>query len=232
MASNEITNPPGAPRHADVPAAGPRVTQGLAAALPRAALGGAFIAVTLAYAWALVGSEPSGLLALAAAFGAYMAMNVGANDVANNVGPAVGARAMSLGAALALAAVFEAAGALIAGGHVVHTISSDIIDAKLLADAHGFVWAMMAALLAAALWMNIASAFGAPISATHSIVGAIVGAGIAASGTAAVDWAFMASIAASWVVSPLLGGVIAAGFLYLIKRRITYQPDMMQAARR
>lgn len=232
MASNEITNPPGAPRDVAVAAAGPRVAQGVAASLPRAALGGAFIAATLAYAWAGVGSEPSGLLALAAAFGAYMAMNVGANDVANNVGPAVGARAMSLGAALALAAVFEAAGALIAGGHVVHTISSDIVDPRLLADAHGFVWAMMAALLAAALWMNIASACGAPISATHSIVGAIVGAGIAASGTAAVDWAFMASIAASWVVSPLLGGVIAAGFLYLIKRRITYQPDMMQAARR
>lgn len=198
----------------------------------RLGMGVLFIVGVMFYS-ALSGTgEGSMTLVMAAMIGGYMAMNIGANDVANNVGPAVGARAMSLGAALALAAVFEAAGALIAGGHVVHTISSDIIDAKLLADAHGFVWAMMAALLAAALWMNIASAFGAPISATHSIVGAIVGAGIAASGTAAVDWAFMASIAASWVVSPLLGGVIAAGFLYLIKRRITYQPDMMQAARR
>lgn len=232
MLTNEISNPAAALHEADRRALDPRPPQRASGALLRLVLGATFIAATTLYAWAGLGSEPSLLLALAAAFGAYMAMNVGANDVANNVGPAVGAKVMTLGTALAIAAVFEAAGALIAGGHVVHTISSDIVDAKLLADGHSFVWAMMAALLAAALWMNIASAFGAPISATHSIVGAIVGAGIAASGSAVVDWAFIGSIAVSWVVSPLLGGVVAAAFLYLIKRRITYQPDMMLAARR
>lgn len=232
MVSNEIIRPAAALREAEPNSQAQRAAPRGSPALLRLALGAGFIAASMAYAWTGMGGEPSLLLALATAFGAYMAMNVGANDVANNVGPAVGAQVMTLGTALLIAAVFEAAGALVAGGHVVHTLSSDILDARLLADRQGFVWAMMAALLAAALWMNIASAFGAPISATHSIVGAIVGAGIAASGTAAVNGPHLASIAASWVVSPLLGGVVAAALLYLIKRRITHQPDMMQAARR
>lgn len=225
MLTQEMTNPITVP-------SGDDALRRAAAPLLRLALGTAFIAAALIYALTGLDGEPNLLLAVAAAFGAYMAMNVGANDVANNVGPAVGAKVMTLGAALVIAAVFEAAGALIAGGDVVETIRSGIIDPELLADSHRFVWAMMAALLAAALWLNIASAFGAPISATHSIVGAILGAGIAASGTAAIDWDMMGSITASWIVSPLLGGFIAAGFLYLVKRCITYQPDMMQAARR
>src|SRR5690606_39272528 len=91
-------------------------------------------------------------------------------------------------------------------------------------DADTFVWIMLAALLAGALWLNIATAVGAPVSTTHSIVGAVLGSGMAAAGPAIVDWATMGNIAASWVVSPLLGGLFAAGFLYLVKRSITYQP--------
>ncbi len=171
-------------------------------------------------------------LVVAAMIGGYMALNIGANDVANNVGPAVGSKALTLGGAIIVAAIFEAAGALIAGGDVVGTIKSGIISPSAAASQEVFVWLMTAALLAGALWLNIATASGAPVSTTHSIVGGVLGAGIAAGGWDIVNWAEMGKIAASWVISPILGGAIAAAFLYLIKRTITYQPDMMAAARR
>jgi PiT family inorganic phosphate transporter len=91
---------------------------------------------------------------------------------------------------------------------------------------------MMAALLAGALWLNLATAMGAPVSTTHSIVGGVLGAGVAAGGWDIVDWNQLGAIASSWVISPVLGGLIAAGFLYLIKRTITYQSDMISAAKR
>lgn len=171
-------------------------------------------------------------LVVATAFGAYMAMNIGANDVANNVGPAVGARAITMFWAIVIAAVFEAAGAIIAGGDVVTTIKGGIIDPASISDPQTFVWLMMAALLAAALWLNLATWMGAPVSTTHSIVGAVLGAGIAAAGWGIANWGTMGHIAMSWAISPVLGGVIAAAILYLIKRTITYQGDLMEAARR
>ncbi|MBX3686036.1 MAG: inorganic phosphate transporter [Rhodocyclaceae bacterium] len=172
------------------------------------------------------------MLVIAAMIGGYMAINIGANDVANNVGPAVGSKAMSLGLALVIAAVFEAAGALIAGGDVVDTIRSGIINPALVPSGDTFIWLMMSALLAGAMWLNIATAIGAPVSTTHSIVGAVLGAGIAASGFGIANWDKIYAIAASWVISPVLGGIIAASFLYFIKHRITYQTDMAHAARR
>ncbi len=175
--------------------------------------------------------QTSLVLVVAAMIGGYMAMNIGANDVANNVGPAVGSKALTLAGALVIAAIFEAAGALIAGGDVVETIRSGIIDQSRLSQDGSFVWLMMSALLAGALWLNIATAMGAPVSTTHSIVGAVLGAGIAASGWDIANWSKMGAIAASWVISPVMGGLIAAGFLYLIKRSITYQQDMIAAAR-
>ncbi|MDX5363382.1 MAG: inorganic phosphate transporter [Pseudazoarcus pumilus] len=168
---------------------------------------------------------------VAAMIGGYMAMNIGANDVANNVGPAVGSKALTLRGALAIAAIFEAAGAIIAGGEVVGTIRNGIIDPSQIADADTFLWVMMAALLAAAIWLNIATVLGAPVSTTHSIVGAVLGAGVASSGLNIANWGTVAQIVASWVVSPLMGGLIAAGFLYLVKRSITYKSDLVAAAR-
>jgi PiT family inorganic phosphate transporter len=191
-----------------------------------------FIVGVMLYAAMRGEGQGSLILVVAAMIGGYMAMNIGANDVANNVGPAVGSKALTLAGALVIAAIFEAAGALIAGGEVVGTIRSGIIDAGKIDDPYTFIWVMMAALLAGALWLNIATAFGAPVSTTHSIVGAVLGAGIAASGFGVANWDTMGTIAASWVISPLMGGVIAAAFLYLIKRSITYQPDMTTAAAR
>lgn len=171
------------------------------------------------------------IVVLAACLGAYMALNIGANDVANNMGPAVGANALSMGGAIAIAVIFESAGALIAGGDVVSTIAKGIIAPESMGTASVFIWAMMAALLSAALWVNLATWIGAPVSTTHSVVGGVMGAGIAAAGFAAVNWATMSKIAASWVISPVLGGVVAALFLALIKSRIIYREDKIAAAR-
>ncbi|EDZ63439.1 phosphate transporter, possibly Na+ symporter [Sulfurimonas gotlandica GD1] len=172
-------------------------------------------------------------LAVAALIGAYMAMNIGANDVANNVGPAVGSKAMTLTTAIIIAAIFEAAGAIIAGGEVVKTIKKGIIDISAFGgNADPFIWAMMAALLAAALWLNFATMVRAPVSTTHSIVGGVMGAGIAAAGFSIVSWSTMGKIAASWVISPVLGGVIAAAFLFSIKKSIVFKDDKVKAAKR
>ena len=171
-------------------------------------------------------------LVVAAMIGGYMALNIGANDVANNVGPAVGSKALTLTGAIILAAIFESAGALIAGGEVVTTIKSGIIDPKLIGDTDTFIWLMMAALLAGAIWLNIATAFGAPVSTTHSIVGGVLGAGIAAAGWQIANWEQMAAIAASWVISPVIGALVAGFFLMWIKRSITYKDDMLHAAKR
>lgn len=192
-----------------------------------------FIAGIMLYAFSQdnVGGSSGTLLIIAAMIGGYMAMNIGANDVANNVGPAVGSRAMSLTMAILIAAIFEASGALIAGGDVVSTIKKGIIDPSGVISSDSFVWMMMAALLAGAIWLNIATALGAPVSTTHSIVGGVLGAGIAAGGMGIANWDKMGAIAASWVISPVLGGLIAAGFLYLIKRLITYKVDKLAAAK-
>ncbi|WP_407494703.1 inorganic phosphate transporter [Pseudooceanicola sp. MF1-13] len=181
----------------------------------------------------LFGSTSNTLIVvIAAAFGAYMALNIGANDVANNMGPAVGANALTMGGAIAIAAIFESAGALIAGGDVVSTIAKGIIAPSSMGTTEVFIWAMMAALLSSALWVNLATWIGAPVSTTHSVVGGVMGAGIASAGFAAVNWPTMSAIAASWVISPLLGGLVAAGFLWFIKSNIIYREDKIAAARR
>lgn len=193
-----------------------------------------FIVCIMLYASTIRGVDQSVSLELvvAAMIGGYMAMNIGANDVANNVGPAVGSRAITLIGAIIIAGIFEALGALIAGGDVVGTIKSGIINPELIDNSNTFIWLMMAALLAGAIWLNVATVVGAPVSTTHSIVGGVLGAGIAAGGWNIANWEKVGSIAASWVISPLIGGLIAAGFLYWIKRSITYQKDMVSAGRR
>ncbi|MCL7943137.1 inorganic phosphate transporter [Marinobacter sp. ATCH36] len=177
------------------------------------------------------GMPNSMLLMAAAVIGGYMAINIGANDVANNVGPAVGSGALSLGGAVVIAAIFEAGGAIIAGGDVVSTIKGGIIAADRLEDVNAFVWLMTAALLAGALWLNLATWMGAPVSTTHSIVGGVLGAGIAAGGWGIADWAVMGKIVASWVISPVMGGVLAALFLFVIKKTVLYRENMVSAAR-
>jgi len=191
-----------------------------------------FLVGVLAYSFATSGGVPNNMfLAIAAVFGGYMAMNIGANDVANNVGPAVGSKALTMTGAIIIAMIFEAGGAIIAGGEVVSTIKKGIIDIDAFGtDTDSFLWAMMAALLAAALWLNLATMAKAPVSTTHSIVGGVMGAGIAAAGFSIVDWGTMGKIASSWVISPVIGGVIAAGFLFAIKKTIIFKEDKVEAS--
>jgi inorganic phosphate transporter, PiT family len=209
-----------------------QATQYVARPLIAPGLGLAFIVIVAVIAAFLTGGSQDQLVVISAAvFGAYMALNIGANDVANNMGPAVGANALTMGGAIAIAAVFETAGALIAGGDVVSTISGGIVSPESLSDQTTFIWAMMAALISAALWINLATWMGAPVSTTHSVVGGVMGAGIAAAGMAAVNWPTMGQIAASWVISPVLGGAIAALFLAFIKAKVEQAEDKIAAAR-
>jgi PiT family inorganic phosphate transporter len=193
-----------------------------------------FMVVVLSYSFMSTGGIPNNVfLAIAALFGAYMAMNIGANDVANNVGPAVGSKALTMGGAIIIAAIFEAGGALIAGGDVVKTIKKGIIDISAFGGhTDSFIWAMMAALLSAAIWLNFATMVKAPVSTTHSIVGGVMGAGIAAAGFSIVAWGTMGKIAASWIISPVLGGVIAALFLLAIKKTIVFQDNKIKASQK
>lgn len=188
-----------------------------------------FMVGVLWYSFGAENTTNNAFLAIAALFGAYMALNIGANDVANNVGPAVGSKALTMGGAILIAAIFEAAGALIAGGDVVGTIKKDIIDPALFINTQEFIWAMTAALLAGGIWLNIATKVGAPVSTTHSIVGGVMGGGIAAAGFGIVAWGTMGKIAASWIISPVLGGIIAATFLYTLKKTILYKEDRISA---
>ena len=152
------------------------------------------------------------LLTAAAVIGAYMAMNIGANDVANNVGPAVGSFALTLTGAIVIAAIFEAAGAIIAGGDVVSTVKKGIIDPADVNDPDVFIWVMMGALIGAALWLNAATWLGAPVSTTHSIVGGVMGAGIAAAGWDIVNWDSMGKIALAGWFPRLRAGLLPLAF--------------------
>ncbi len=191
-----------------------------------------FVILSGVFAWIVFGDSPNSIfIILAATIGAYMAINIGANDVANNIGPAFGSKALTMASALVIAAIFETSGALLAGGDVVSTIAKGVISPESLEGGHIFLWAMTAALLSAALWINIATWAGAPVSTTHSIVGGVMGAGIGAAGLTSVHWGTMAQIAASWVISPVMGGLVAALFLTFIKNNILRQPDRIKAAR-
>ncbi len=161
------------------------------------------------------------VLALAAIAGLYMAWNIGANDVANAMGTSVGSGALTLRGAIIVAAVFEFGGAMLVGGTVTDTIRKGIVDVSAFgSDPMVIAVGMTCCLLAAALWLNIATFSGWPVSTTHSIVGAVVGFGLIAGGFEAVNWGVMAKIVASWVVSPVMGGLLGyLGFVF-IKRRI------------
>ncbi|NBN78132.1 inorganic phosphate transporter [Microvirga tunisiensis] len=192
-----------------------------------------FLVLTVLLAASMVIDLPGGVLVIvAAALGAYMALTIGANDVANNVGPAVGARAISLPVALAMAAVCESAGALIAGGDVIETISGGIITPLDAESPHDFALVMLSALLAAGIWIHFANWVRAPVSTTHSIVGAVLGAAIGGIGIAPVNWSMVGSIMGGWLVSPVLSACLAAALLAFIRSRVVYQFDKIDAARR
>ena len=150
------------------------------------------------------------LIVIAIIFAVYMTWGIGANDVANVMGTSVGSGAITVKTAIIIAAIFEFGGAALAGGHVTKTIRKGMIDPSSIADnPEILVFGMLSALLAAAIWLMVASFRGWPVSTTHSIVGAIVGFAIVGIGFESVKWAAIGTIVASWVVSPILGGIIS-----------------------
>jgi PiT family inorganic phosphate transporter len=189
----------------------------------------AFVAIFVGGSYTGLGEEWL-IIVSAAVIGGYMALNIGANDVANNMGPAVGGKVLTVFGAVAIAAVCESAGALLAGGDVVRTVAKGIIAPGGSVDVVNFRYLMLSALLAAALWINLATILGAPVSTTHSIVGGVLGAGIAAAGVDLVNWVTMAKIAASWVISPAFGAAVAALLLAFIKVKVLNAEDRLAAA--
>jgi len=170
---------------------------------------------------------------LAGIFGLFMAWGIGANDVANAMATSVGSKALTVKQALLVAAVFEFAGAFLAGGAVTSTIRKGIIDSSMLGDQPELlVYGMLASLLAAGTWLYIASRKGWPVSTTHSIVGAIVGFAIAGVGYEAVKWSKIVTIVASWVASPLTAGLVAFLIFNSVQWLILSRPDPLERARR
>jgi PiT family inorganic phosphate transporter len=160
-------------------------------------------------------------IALAAIFGLYMTWGIGANDVANAMGTSVGSGAITVKQAILIAAVFEFAGVMLAGGHVTETVRKGIIDPTPLVDSPELlIYGMLGSLLAAGLWLMIASARGWPVSTTHSIIGSLVGFALVGIGQDAVQWDKVWQIIASWVISPLIGGAIALIVILSIRRLI------------
>ena len=173
------------------------------------------------------------LLMIGCVCGFFMAWGIGANDVANAMGTSVGARALTLWQAVLVACVFEFAGAYLAGGEVTSTIRKGIIDAGVMSDSPELlVYGMIASLLAAGIWLLIASYFGWPVSTTHSIVGAIVGFAAVGIGFDAVKWGQVGSIVASWIVSPVMAGTISFLLFTSVKKLILQTSDPFMSAKR
>jgi PiT family inorganic phosphate transporter len=173
------------------------------------------------------------ILWLAGGLAMYMAWAIGANDVANAMGTSVGSGALTIRHAVIVAAVLEFSGALFVGGHVTDTVRKGMLDMELVqADPQLLLYGMLGALASAATLLTIATAYGLPVSTTHSIVGAIVGFGSVALGVDAVNWGMVAQIVASWVTSPLIGGVLAFLTFNLVRYLILDRDNPFESARR
>ncbi len=172
------------------------------------------------------------LIGLAIVFGLYMTWGIGANDVANAIGTSVGSGALTIRQAIIIAAIFEFAGAFLAGGHVTKTIRKGIIDPSGIVNSPEIlVFGMLSALLAAAIWLMIASQRGWPVSTTHSIIGAIVGFALVGIGMDAVKWTKIGTIVASWVISPAVGGFLSLVLMLSIRKLILNAEDPLKKAK-
>ena len=181
--------------------------------------------------FAIAGGLP--LLIIAAVAGLYMAWAIGANDVANAMGTSVGSGALTLKRAVIVAAIFEFGGAVLAGSHVTGTIRKGIVDPAIFsANPEHLVFGMIAALMAAAVWLSYATRMGWPVSTTHSIVGALVGFVCVSAGVDAVEWAKVGKIVASWLTSPLTAGAIAFVLFHALRRLVIAVEDPFERTRR
>ncbi len=165
--------------------------------------------------------------------GFYMAWNIGANDVANAMGTSVGSKALTLKQAVIVAAILEFTGALIMGSHVSETMQSGIVNLQYFAnEPENLIIGMLSALLATSIWLQIASYFGWPVSTTHAIVGSIIGFGVVAKGFEAVYWKEVGTIASSWVLSPILSGLLSFAIFSLVQKKVLFSFSPVYAAKK
>jgi len=173
----------------------------------------------------IIAAYGTAMLIMAVIFGLYMTWGIGANDLANAMGTSVGAGAVSVKQAICIAVVFEFLGAILAGGHVTKTIRKGIIDpSSIVNNPEILVYGMLASLLAAAVWLMVASTKGWPVSTTHSIIGALIGFAIVGIGPDAVKWGKVGSVVMSWIISPVIGGTISF-LLVLSTRKLIFNTD-------
>ncbi len=173
------------------------------------------------------------LLVLVLLAGLYMAWNIGANDVANAMGTSVGSGALTLRRAVVVAAVLEFGGAFFFGSHVSETVQTGIIEiSSFTAEPRLLVYGMLASLISAGVWLQIASYYGWPVSTTHTIVGAIVGFGVVSGGWEAVQWSNVLLIVSSWLISPLSGAIMSFLIFTFLRKSIFYAADPLAAAKR
>lgn len=170
------------------------------------------------------------ILIIGYVFGFYMAWNIGANDVANSMASAVGAKAITIKQAVFIAGILNIVGATFIGTHVTNTIRKGIVSTEVLADPHLALLGALSALLAAALWVSFATWKSLPVSTTHSIVGAMIGYGVMAGGWGVINWGKLGAVVASWVISPLFSLVIAFVMFKLIVRVILQKENSFQKA--
>lgn len=173
----------------------------------------------------IIANYGSTLVIIAAVVGFIMAYGIGANDVANAMGTSVGSKALTIKQAIIIAMIFEFAGAYLAGGEVTSTIRKGIIDSSaFIAIPESLVIGMISALLAAGVWLLVASYLGWPVSTTHSIIGAIIGFALVAVGTEAIQWGKVAGIVGSWVVTPAISGFIAY-LIFMSAQKLIFDTD-------
>ncbi|MFO1138984.1 MAG: inorganic phosphate transporter [Paracoccus sp. (in: a-proteobacteria)] len=188
------------------------------------------IAAALTATGFFTGQPTFGIVAAGMAVAAYLALSIGANDVANSLGPAVGAGAIGMTTGLILVAGMEVLGAVLAGDEVTATLTEGLVGST-LGQGAATARMMLAALLAAGIWISLATWANAPVSTTHSVVGAIAGAGLATFGMTAVNWPAMAMIATGWMASPIVAGLLAAGMLAALRNRVMNRADRIGAGR-
>ena len=165
--------------------------------------------------------------------GFYMAWNIGANDVSNAMGTSVGSGALTLMKAVIIAGVLEFCGAFFLGGNVSKTIQGGLVDTTLFVqDPHILLFGMISALLATALWLQVSSYFGWPVSTTHAIVGSLIGFGLFHGGSEAVFWKEVGTVASSWVISPVLSGILSFAIFTTLQKKVLYNLDPIKATKR
>lgn len=169
-----------------------------------------------------------GILLVGYLFGFYMAWNIGANDVANSMAPAVGAKAITIRQAIFIAGLLNIVGATFIGSHVTNTIRKGIVSTEVLSDPHAALLGALAALLASALWLSFATWKALPVSTTHSIVGSMIGFGVMTGGPSVINWVKLGEVVASWVISPIFSLIIAFLLFKFIVKLVLSKDDPLE----